>query len=52
MLAIDKQAAALEIDPTLIASRAVLLALANDWGRASAELMPWQKELLAGAVSS
>jgi ribonuclease D len=45
----DKQAVALAIDPTLIASRAVMLGLAHDWTRASAELMPWQRELLSGA---
>ena len=47
----DRRAAALEIDPTLIASRATLLALAHDWGRAGGELMAWQKELL-GADSA
>jgi ribonuclease D len=45
----DRKAAALEIDPTLIASRATLLALAHDWETASGDLMAWQKELLAGA---
>ena len=32
--------------PTLIASRATLLALASHWERAAAELMSWQKEIL------
>jgi len=39
-------AAGLNLDPTLIASRATLLALAEDWEMACGELMPWQKELL------
>jgi ribonuclease D len=40
------RAAQLEIDPTLIASRATLLALAHNWERATAGLMAWQKEIL------
>ena len=40
------RAAELEIDPTLIASRAPLIALASHWERAAAELMSWQKEIL------
>ena len=40
------RAAALEIDPTLIASRATLLALASRWDEAAAGLMSWQKEIL------
>jgi ribonuclease D len=40
------RAAQLEIDPTLIASRATLLALAHNWEQASAGLMAWQKEIL------
>lgn len=43
------RAAELEIDPTLIASRATLLALAHNWEQAAAELMSWQKELLGPA---
>jgi ribonuclease D len=43
----NKKAAELGLDPTLIASRATLLALAVDWGRHQAELMEWQRELLA-----
>jgi ribonuclease D len=42
----NARAAELGIDPTLIASRATLLALANHWERAGAELMSWQKGLL------
>jgi ribonuclease D len=42
----DDQARKLNIDPTLIASRATLMALASDWERAKAELMSWQEELL------
>jgi ribonuclease D len=40
-------AAGLEIDPTLIASRATLSELAHDWAKHSPELMPWQRQLLA-----
>jgi ribonuclease D len=42
----DKQAAALGIDPTLIASRGMLSNLAHDWDLHAAELMTWQRELL------
>lgn len=42
----DAQAQKLGIDPTLIASRAMLLGLASDWEKNSAELMNWQRELL------
>jgi ribonuclease D len=42
----DARAAELGIDPTLIASRAVLLDLAEDWNRHQAELMDWQRDLL------
>jgi ribonuclease D len=42
----NKRAAELGLDPTLIASRATLLALATDWDRHSIELMDWQRELL------
>jgi ribonuclease D len=42
----DARATELGIDPTLIASRAVLLDLAEDWARHQAELMAWQRELL------
>jgi ribonuclease D len=42
----DAKAAELGIDPTLIASRAVMLDLADDWNRHEAELMDWQRNLL------
>jgi len=42
----DRQAAALAIDPTLIASRATLTDLARDWSRYERGLMNWQRELL------
>lgn len=42
----NRRAAQLELDPTLIASRATLLALASDWDRHENELVNWQRELL------
>ncbi|HNW06762.1 MAG: HRDC domain-containing protein [Verrucomicrobia bacterium] len=42
----DTRATALGIDPTLIASRALLARLARDWERHVPELMSWQLELL------
>jgi ribonuclease D len=42
----NRRAAELELDPTLIASRATLLALAADWEQHNGELMDWQRELL------
>jgi ribonuclease D len=42
----NQKAAELQLDPTLIASRATLLALAGDWARHKVELMDWQRELL------
>lgn len=45
----DARAAELGIDPTLIASRAVLLDLAEDWSRHESELMRWQRQLLNGS---
>jgi ribonuclease D len=42
----DGQATELKIDPTLIASRATLSALARDWETHQADLMKWQRELL------
>jgi ribonuclease D len=42
----NQRAQELELDPTLIASRATLLALASDWERHQGDLMPWQQELL------
>lgn len=45
----DHKATELEIDPTLIASKAALTALARDPERGGAELMSWQRTLLEGA---
>jgi ribonuclease D len=42
----NQKAADLALDPTWIASRATLLALAGDWDRHKSELMGWQRELL------
>lgn len=42
----DKQAQQLELDPTLIASRADLARLAEDWDHHAPDLMKWQYELL------
>ena len=42
----DAHAAGLGIDPTLIASRAMLSALAHDWDKHANELMTWQRNLL------
>ncbi len=42
----DQRAQELGIDPTLIASRATLVLLAQDWSANQAELMDWQRELL------
>ena len=44
----DAHAAALGIDPTLIASRGMLSDLAYDWDKHSPELMTWQRGLLKG----
>lgn len=43
----NSRAMELELDPTLIASRATLLALAEDWDCHQGELMDWQRDLLA-----
>ncbi len=43
----DLQASRLGLDPTLIASRAVLSALGRDWEENQGALLPWQRELLA-----
>ena len=48
----NARAAALAIDPTLIASRATLLALAHNWEFAAAGLMAWQKQILDGLGSA
>jgi len=42
----DTIAGKLGIDPTLIASRSMMLDLADDWERHEAGLMNWQRELL------
>jgi ribonuclease D len=42
----DERASELGIDATLIASKAMLLALAEDWDANQNELMNWQRELL------
>jgi ribonuclease D len=43
----DHRARELDLDPTLIASRSTIWELARHWDTASAELMRWQRELLA-----
>jgi ribonuclease D len=43
----NRCATALELDPTLIASRATLMGLAQDWDRFNGELMDWQRDILA-----
>jgi ribonuclease D len=43
----DRRGAELGIDPTLIASRSTLVALASDWDAGGKGLMAWQRELLA-----
>jgi ribonuclease D len=42
----NRCAGQLELDPTLIASRATLVALAHEWDRHKDELMDWQREIL------
>ncbi len=42
----DARAAELGLDPTIIASRSTLSALAHDWDKYAPELMKWQQELL------
>lgn len=44
----NQRATELAMDATVIASRATLAALAQDWDQASGELMSWQRELLKG----
>ena len=43
----NQRATELGIDPTLIAPRALLIALAGDWAKHERELLPWQREVLA-----
>lgn len=45
----DDRAAELKMDPTLIASRATLASLANDWDAAAPALMEWQRRLLSSS---
>lgn len=42
----DKRAAELGLDPTIIASRATLVSLAQNWDEHHGDLMPWQRQLL------
>lgn len=42
----DERAAELDLDPTLIASKGLLMALAQNGDKAKDELMSWQRELL------
>jgi ribonuclease D len=42
----NRHAAALGIDPTLIASRSTLVALAHDWAQHEPTLLPWQRQIL------
>jgi ribonuclease D len=42
----DRRAAELDIDPTLIASRAMLVLLAKDRAKHEQQLMKWQRDLL------
>jgi ribonuclease D len=42
----DRHATGLGIDPTLIASRATLNLLAQDWEKQAATMLPWQRQLL------
>lgn len=48
----DRVAAELGIDPTLVASRAMLVLLAKDWQTHQRELLPWQREVLDSAPES
>ena len=42
----NSRAARFGLDPTLVASRATLVALASNWDKHKLELLPWQRELL------
>lgn len=46
----DLRAHELGLDPTVIASKATLIVLSQDWEEHSARLMSWQKEILQPAV--
>jgi len=43
----NQRASELGLDPTLIASRSLLISLAARWDEHEQELLPWQRELLA-----
>lgn len=43
----NKRAEDLGIDPTIVASRATLVALAADWNKSIKDLLPWQRELMS-----
>jgi ribonuclease D len=43
----NKRAEELGIDPTIVASRAMLVALAADWNGHVKELLPWQRDLMS-----
>jgi ribonuclease D len=43
----NRRAEELQIDPTLIASRATMIDLAFDWDHAKVDLMEWQRAILA-----
>lgn len=43
----DRKAAELQIDPTLIASRSMLVLLSQDWQKYQVDLMNWQRALLS-----
>ena len=43
----NRRAEELGIDPTIVASRATLVALAADWSGHIKELLPWQRELMS-----
>ena len=45
----DARSAELNLDPTIIASRATLAELAQDWEAHAPRLMLWQREVLQGA---
>ena len=42
----DAKADTLGLDPTLIASKATLVALARDWENQLSQLMGWQRRLI------
>jgi ribonuclease D len=42
----NRRAEELGIDPTIVASRATMVALAADWAKHVKDLLPWQRELM------